>query len=1077
MVNNILVVGSGGREHAIVWKLSESARLSSQDTIYVAPGNGGIMAMKAKCRIQTVPITTVKEIVAFARTQHVSLVVVGPEVPLADGVAGKYSMYDAMLRIIFNLLFSQNLADALASFSIPCFGPSKAAAQLESSKAFCKDFMLKYNIPTAKYRRFVDFGAAEEYIKSCGHSVVIKASGLAAGKGVIIPKTSDEAIAAARSILIDREFGDAGSEIVIEELLEGVEASVLAFSDGKTVVALPPAQDHKRINEFDRGLNTGGMGAFAPTPAVSPAMLKTIVDTIIQPAVTAMAAEGTPFLGVLFAGIMLTANGPMNLEFNCRMGDPETQAILPLIESDFLTIVESCVNGTLQPSLVKIKQGFFCANVVSVAAGYPGNYRKGDEITFSGPLSGARVGETVFGPSMVFHAGVSVSIQAGIPVFKTSGGRVLSVSTLAPSLRGAVFGSQKSLEHISFRGAYHRRDIGGYYVRPFSEQQPLRIGVLGSTRGSVLPPILHAIEDGTLRGVKVVVVVSNKEDAGILTKAKDANIPSSLVLSAGKSREEFDTAVANVLQSYEVDLVLCIGFMRILSSVMIDRYAWRILNVHPSLLPDFAGGMDLAVHEAVINAGKKVSGCTIHFVDRNVDGGPILVQKTVQVVEGETPESLKSKVQALEGEAFVDAIRLFTDDSPIDILSSIKQSNGDWNQVYSCLKTMNILKPLDHAAAVVQTGVSSSSSSPAVTVAAPLTYAAAGVDIDAGDNLVERIKPLAKSTARSGADADLGGFGGLFDLKAAGYKDPLLVSGTDGVGTKLRVALTAGIHDTVGVDLVAMSVNDLVVQGAEPLLFLDYYATGHLNVPEAASVISGIAEGCRQAGCALIGGETAEMPSMYHDGDYDLAGFAVGAVEREKVLPLTASMCDGDVVLGLASSGIHSNGFSLVRKIISHYNIDMNSAPPYESTKSRLCEDLLIPTKIYIKSIIPICKEEGSPKIKAMAHITGGGLPDNIPRVLRSDLQVVIDMLSYKIPPVFRWMQSIGTGVAPSEMVRTFNCGIGMVVIVSKEHEEEVIAKLASGGETVYKLGFIATKPSAEAPDVVLNNLDEAFRL
>ena len=217
------------------------------------------------------------------------------------------------------------------------------------------------------------------------------------------------------------------------------------------------------------------------------------------------------------------------------------------------------------------------------------------------------------------------------------------------------------------------------------------------------------------------------------------------------------------------------------------------------------------------------------------------------------------------------------------------------------------------------------------------------------------------------------------------------------------------------------------------------------------------------------------MPSMYHDGDYDLAGFAVGAVEREKVLPLTDSLTEGDVVLGLASSGIHSNGYSLVRKIVSHYNIDMNSPPPYESSKSRLCEDLLTPTKIYIKSIIPICKEEGVSKIKAMAHITGGGLPDNIPRVLRPDIQVVIDMLSYKIPPVFRWMQSIGSGVAPSEMVRTFNCGIGMIVIVSKDHVEEVSEKLTSGGEIVYNLGYLATKPSSDAPDVVLNNLEQAF--
>jgi phosphoribosylformylglycinamidine cyclo-ligase len=337
------------------------------------------------------------------------------------------------------------------------------------------------------------------------------------------------------------------------------------------------------------------------------------------------------------------------------------------------------------------------------------------------------------------------------------------------------------------------------------------------------------------------------------------------------------------------------------------------------------------------------------------------------------------------------------------------------------------------------------------------------VDIDAGDALVENLKPLAKSTARTGADADLGGFGGLFDLKAAGFADPLLVSGTDGVGTKLKVAQIAGVHDTVGIDLVAMSVNDIIVQGAEPLLFLDYFATGHLDVAEATAVISGIAEGCRQSGCALIGGETAEMPSMYAHGDYDLAGFAVGAVERDRVLPDMDSLKPGDVLLGLASSGVHSNGFS-----------DWQAPPPFPSTAKRLCDAALRPTRIYVKGLLPTLKDPRKGRVKALAHITGGGLPDNLPRVLRPGMQAVIDAMSWEIPPIFRWLQSVGTGVEPSEMARTFNIGIGMVVVVAAEAADEVQAQIAAQGETVFRIGTL----ESAAPDAVpvrLDNLAAAF--
>jgi phosphoribosylformylglycinamidine cyclo-ligase len=338
-----------------------------------------------------------------------------------------------------------------------------------------------------------------------------------------------------------------------------------------------------------------------------------------------------------------------------------------------------------------------------------------------------------------------------------------------------------------------------------------------------------------------------------------------------------------------------------------------------------------------------------------------------------------------------------------------------------------------------------------------ISYADAGVDISAGNALVELIKPLARATARPGTDSALGGFGGLFDLKACGFKDPVLVAANDGVGTKLRIAIDSGLHNTVGIDLVAMSVNDLIVQGAEPLFFLDYFATGKLDVNEARAVISGIAEGCRQAGCALIGGETAEMPGMYHGGDYDLAGFAVGAVEREKILP-SADMGPGDVILGLASSGPHSNGYSLIRKLVEMSGLGYSDAAPFAAGKS-LGEALLTPTRIYVKPVLAALK--ATEAIKALAHITGGGFLENIPRVLPANTVAEIDLAQVPSPPVFGWLRKIG-GMNEREMLRTFNCGIGMICVTSSDGALDVARLLTAQGERVVTLGRITARSGAE---------------
>jgi phosphoribosylformylglycinamidine cyclo-ligase len=339
-----------------------------------------------------------------------------------------------------------------------------------------------------------------------------------------------------------------------------------------------------------------------------------------------------------------------------------------------------------------------------------------------------------------------------------------------------------------------------------------------------------------------------------------------------------------------------------------------------------------------------------------------------------------------------------------------------------------------------------------------LSYRDAGVDIDAGDALVEAIKPLAKRTMREGVLGGIGGFGGLFEISKK-FKEPVLVSGTDGVGTKLKLAFELNRHDTVGIDLVAMSVNDILVQGAEPLFFLDYFACGKLDVATATAVVSGIAKGCEESGCALLGGETAEMPGMYPDGEYDLAGFAVGAVEKSQIID-GSKIVPGDVVLGLASSGIHSNGYSLVRKIIQVAKPDLEA----DFHGRKLADVLMAPTRLYVKPLLALM---ASMEVKGLVHITGGGLVENIPRVLADNLTAVLDGKSWTMPPLFQWLQQHG-GVVDAEMHRVFNCGIGMTVIVSKENADAAFAQLEAAGETVYRIGEIRAREEGQAQTVVL---------
>ncbi len=354
-------------------------------------------------------------------------------------------------------------------------------------------------------------------------------------------------------------------------------------------------------------------------------------------------------------------------------------------------------------------------------------------------------------------------------------------------------------------------------------------------------------------------------------------------------------------------------------------------------------------------------------------------------------------------------------------------------------------------------------------------YKNAGVDIDKAAELVERIKPHIKKTNRPGVMSSIGGFGALFDLKKINMDDPILVSSTDGVGTKIKIAIEMDKHDTIGIDCVAMCVNDLVVQGAEPLFFLDYFATGKLVNEVAEAVIASVAEGCQQAGCALVGGETAEMPGLYIAGDYDLAGFSVGAVERSQMIT-GETICEGDVVLGMASNGLHSNGFSLVRKLIKEtQGFDYDSLSPFEDGL-RLGELLLMPTRIYVRSLLETFKiknEDGKPAIKGMAHITGGGFIENIPRILPDDVTAVIDTTAWQLPPVFRWLRNIGN-LSSEDMMTTLNCGIGMVIVCAQKHAEQIKETLSAQNEIVYTIGKIQKRNVADQ-SIILENMGEAW--
>lgn len=797
MAVRILLVGNGGREHALAYKLAQSPLV---DHIFAVPGNGGTAIEQKTSNITSVKQDDFPALLSFALDNAINLLVPGPEAPLVDGIVDYFNQHGPA--------------------RIAVFGPSKAAAQMEGSKAFAKAFMASNNIPTALSATFSNFEAGRAYLEAHRDArLVIKADGLAAGKGVIMPQSHDEAVDALHATMVTREFGAAGDQVVIEEFLDGEEISILSFTDGYTVRSLPAAQDHKRVGDGDTGKNTGGMGCYAPTQIAGPALMQQIHDTALQPTIDGMRRAGFPMVGCLFTGFMLTKAGPKVLEYNVRFGDPESQTLLPLLETDLAEILLACTRHTLDSLTLSVKP-LSSVTVVVAAGGYPDSYAKGTLMTLSAPPA----------DSYLFHAGTALAQDGTIT---TSGGRVIACTAQAPTIREAVAAAYAALEKsISFDRMHYRRDI-----------------------------------------------------------------------------------------------------------------AARELHRLPTT--------------------------------------------TAASTDSEKPE----------------------------------------------------------------------------------TYAAAGVSIDAGNELVKRIKPLVKATARPGADASIGGFGGLFSLAGAGYPStsPRLVFGIDGIGTKLLLAQAVRDYSTVGTDLVAMNVNDLIVQGAEPLAFLDYYATGHLDVDNASSFVAGVANGCIAAGCALVGGETAEMAGLYTGDDFDAAGCAIGALPADAtVLPDTTAMNAGDVLLGLASSGPHSNGYSLVRRLVAKSGLGWDAAAPWAPGET-VGRALLTPTRIYVKPLLKTLA--GVPgAVKGMAHITGGGITDNVPRMLPDGLAAHVHMDKWTLPSVFAWFREVGR-MEDAEMVRTFNCGVGMVLVVARESVAGVRQVLEAEGETVFEMGELVTRPEGNE-GVVYSGLD-----
>ena len=772
-----LLIGSGGREHALANKLATSPLL---ERLLVAPGNPGTATghpLVSNVDIHSCDVSDHEAVVSFCQTESVDLVVVGPEVPLVEG-----------------------LADVLSGVGIACFGPSAAAAQLEGSKSFTREFARRHDIPGPETAVFSEVSGALAWLDTVDFDIVVKADGLAAGKGVVIPEGRAETEQAIREMLLEGSMGQAGRTVLLEERMTGEELSLFGISSATQTDPLGglTAQDHKRVGAGDTGPNTGGMGAFAPVPGFDEACVADLVATFLDPVTRGMAAEGTPYIGVIYAGIMLTPGGPRLVEYNCRFGDPEAQVLMPLISSDLLEVFWKAATDQIWDP-VQIKTELSAATVVVAAEGYPADPIKGVVIPDVDVPAGVQL----------IHAGTSLEDEGLV----SSGGRVLNVVAVGDDLSQALSASYGVVEQITGDGLFARPDIG-----------------------------------------------------------------------------------------------------------------WRHVMTDPGSTEP----------------------------------------------ERENPDSVAS----------------------------------------------------------TSTGTAS-------------TYASAGVSLTAGAATTARIGASVKSTHDERVVSGLGSFGGVFDIAALTKMDePLLVATTDGVGTKTLLAEQLDRWEGCGADIVNHGVNDVLVQGAEPLFFLDTVASEKLDPEIVGRIVDGMAEACREAGCVLLGGETAEMPGVLVDGAVDIAGTLIGAVDRVKLLP-RSGIAAGHVLIGVGSSGLHTNGYSLARKVVA--DMDLNDPLPGGDGES-IGDALLAVHRNYHPVLVDALDEE---LIDGLAHITGGGLIDNLPRILPPGVGAQIDTALWPTPPLFQFLiDEAGLGLTEAHQI--LNCGIGMIVVVGAD---DVAAVQALIPETTWVIG------------------------
>ncbi|XP_067621275.1 trifunctional purine biosynthetic protein adenosine-3 [Eurosta solidaginis] len=1144
----LLVIGSGGREHAICWKLSQSERVVK---IYALPGSHGIAQVQKCINLSGVNVKDFEAIASWCKKQSIDLVIVGPEDPLSNG-----------------------LGDALNKAGVRCFGPNKQGAQIEADKKWAKDFMLRHSIPTARYKSFTDMKKAKDFINNAPYkALVVKAAGLAAGKGVVVAANKAEACQAVEEILGQRKFGSAGETVVIEELLVGEEVSVLAFVDTQHAQAMLPAQDHKRLRDGDEGPNTGGMGAYCPCPLIPPDDLERINRAILQKAVNALRQEGIHYCGVLYAGLMLTSDGPKVLEFNCRFGDPETQVILPLLETDLYAVMSACVENRLKEITLEWRKDVSAVGVVMASAGYPEASTKGCII------EGIPANTT---NELIFHSGVAVGKSGE---YLTNGGRVLIAVALRSDLRKAASVATKMCKGITFVGAdaQFRSDIAQkafktlkayaptlhalsykdsgvdidagddlvQRIKPLSRgtQRPGVVGGLGGFGGlfrlnelDYKNPVICEAINGVGTKIKLALELKIYESIGYDLVAMCVND----VLESGAEPVAF------------LDYIACGKLQVPVAAQIVKGMSEGCRAANCALL-----GGETAEMPSVYEVGKyDVAGYCVGILEagkelpkfKQYEEGDLLISlpanglhcagfhallKQLEMADTDLSEKCEfssgsktlgqelcepsriyvNEILSLLRECEIKAISHITTGLLPDVQRIIPPDHeisldfGDlkippiygWLAAKLRLSTQTLLDNLNCGIGLVLIVPKK------CTIWKKLLGSGAKVFgvlkrklqtchqkhqievrnfVEGLQKLADRFGGLSERNTRTLDEPhqrDLGlelcdaamtqqrnesyttKLGRRLTPIPTLYKDPVLVLGTDGVGTKITIAQQTERNGTVGIDLVAMCVNDILCNGAEPLTFSSYYTCGDLVEEMAATITSGIIEGASQAGSSLVETHIAEVPLLYPSDVYDLAGFSLGITEYNRLLPRTDDISEGDVLIGLPSSGVHSNGFSLVHTIMKRAGVTFQDKAPFSNRT--FGEEFLTPTRIYVKALLPLIQQG---HIKALAHITGGGLTENIPRVLQKNISVQLDATAWNIPPVFGWLAEQGN-VTPAEMQRTYNCGLGIILVIAPEHEHTILADLEYS-ERATRVGVVYKRSNPDEPQVVVKNFKRCLQ-